>query len=131
MKAHTTRRSRSRPRLELLEDRTTPAVFTVTNTDDDGGGSLRQAITDANNNATVGNFVGVNPSGSAAVPNENAGVFVLTADGTRVGGPDPADRNVISGNGVRGLFANAPDVVIQGNYIGTNAAGTSAVPNFF
>src|SRR5437762_5582302 len=35
-------RSRRRLRLEALEDRLAPAVFTVTNTDDDGGGSLRQ-----------------------------------------------------------------------------------------
>jgi predicted outer membrane repeat protein len=34
-----------------LEDRTVPAVFTVTNTDDSGAGSLRQAMFDANANA--------------------------------------------------------------------------------
>ncbi|MGL6076340.1 MAG: choice-of-anchor Q domain-containing protein [Fimbriiglobus sp.] len=44
-KPMTTRRS-----LEFvqLEDRTTPAIFTVTNTNDTGAGSLRQAILDAN-----------------------------------------------------------------------------------
>jgi hypothetical protein len=35
-------------RLEWLEDRTVPATFTVTNLDDAGAGSLRQAILDAN-----------------------------------------------------------------------------------
>src|SRR5690349_24377722 len=34
--------------LERLEDRTAPAVFTVTGTADTGAGSLRQAILDAN-----------------------------------------------------------------------------------
>ena len=29
------------------------------------------------------------------------------------------------------IFANSPDTTIQGNYIGVNAAGTAAVPNFF
>ncbi|HZY83244.1 MAG TPA: hypothetical protein VFE78_00320 [Gemmataceae bacterium] len=37
-----------RPRLEVLEGRLAPAVFTVSNTNDGGSGSLRQAILDAN-----------------------------------------------------------------------------------
>src|SRR5262245_55896196 len=50
-------RPRCRPRLEVLEGRLAPAVFTVTSTDDNGGtnpnpgdnsGTLRQAIVDAN-----------------------------------------------------------------------------------
>src|SRR5262245_8200494 len=48
--SHLTRRRRAgfRPRLETLEDRTAPAVFTVTNTADSGPGSLRQAVLAAN-----------------------------------------------------------------------------------
>src|SRR5262245_50386468 len=42
------RRRAFRPRVEGLEDRTAPAVFSVTTTADDGPGSLRQAIDDAN-----------------------------------------------------------------------------------
>src|SRR5262245_53083579 len=41
-------RRHSRLRVESLEDRSVPAVFTVTTTDESGPGSLRQAITDAN-----------------------------------------------------------------------------------
>src|SRR5262249_23631668 len=37
-----------RPGLEVLEDRTVPTTFTVTNLANDGLGSLRQAIDDSN-----------------------------------------------------------------------------------
>jgi parallel beta-helix repeat protein len=40
-----------KPILERLEDRTLPSLFTVLNTNDSGSGSLRQAITDANNSS--------------------------------------------------------------------------------
>src|SRR5262245_59449827 len=52
-------RLRTRPLLEVLEDRAVPATFTVLDTDDNGGvdpavgagtGTLRQAIIDANAN---------------------------------------------------------------------------------
>src|SRR5262249_43311555 len=47
------RRSRFLPRLEQFEDRFAPAVFTVTNTDDGGPGSLRQAMMDAESTANA------------------------------------------------------------------------------
>jgi hypothetical protein len=43
---------RQRPRLEVLEDRTLLSTYLVTNTGDAGTGTLRQAIIDANANAT-------------------------------------------------------------------------------
>jgi hypothetical protein len=51
------RRPLFRPRLERLEDKLAPAVFTVTNTFDVGPGSLRQAILDANANQALDNIV--------------------------------------------------------------------------
>src|SRR6266851_10414559 len=51
--AKDSRKSRRRTlHLEQLEDRTVPSTFTVTNTNDSGAGSLRQAILDANTSAT-------------------------------------------------------------------------------
>ena len=44
-------RRSARPRLEDLEERVVPATYVVTNTQDSGAGSLRQAVLNANANA--------------------------------------------------------------------------------
>jgi hypothetical protein len=84
-----------------------------------------------------GNYIGLNPAGTAAVPN-GVGVQIQSASGARIGSDQPGARNVISGNttaGVRVVLTTAvplpPDAFhrIQGNFIGTNPAGTAAVPN--
>jgi hypothetical protein len=50
--------------------------------------------------------------------------------GKRSGGTAPADRNTISGNAFHGVFIDGSDGnFVQGNYIGTNAAGTAIIPN--
>src|SRR5438093_13735176 len=48
------RRASARLRLHDLEARCVPATFTVTIPDDDGAGSFRQALVDANATANVG-----------------------------------------------------------------------------
>src|SRR5438132_864793 len=48
MNARKNQRRTSRPRLEMLESRLAPATFTVTNANNSGSGSLRQAVLDAN-----------------------------------------------------------------------------------
>ncbi len=53
----TRRPSRVRLALEALEDRCTPANFSVANFNDGGGGSLRQAILDANTTAVADTIV--------------------------------------------------------------------------
>ncbi len=47
----------NRPRLELLEDRLVPTMFTVLNTSDSGANSLRDAITQANADSSPGTDV--------------------------------------------------------------------------
>jgi len=84
-------------------------------------------------NIVQGNLVGTNAAGTAAIPNDFNGVTLrVGATNNLVGGDTPAERNVISGNGVNGVdFIEAATAinVISGNYIGTNAAGTAAIPN--
>ncbi|MCC7493477.1 MAG: DUF11 domain-containing protein [Fimbriimonadaceae bacterium] len=74
-----------------------------------------------------GNFVGTDASGTLAVPNAEIGVVCST--GTHLGGSLTGQGNLISGNGSNGVHLSGPDCVIQGNRIGTNAAGDLAIPN--
>lgn len=74
-----------------------------------------------------GNFIGINAAGSAASPN---GTGIQTSTGYfTIGGTSAGERNVISGNTGDGLFLNGCNCTIQGNFIGTNAAGNGKVPN--
>src|SRR5690606_10377822 len=82
-----------------------------------------------------GNYIGVSPDGASPLGNGAIGVYIDGATNTLVGGATPAARNVISGNGIDGItiigdpIFVASGTVIQGNYIGLNATGTSAIGN--
>src|SRR5450755_3265307 len=74
-------------------------------------------------NHVVGNFLGVDPAGNTA----SNGSIAIQAGGNVVGGTAPADRNLIAGNSEFIDLAFAPFTIIQGNYLGLNAAGTVAL----
>jgi hypothetical protein len=89
-------------------------------------------------NLIQGNLIGTDRTGMAALGN-GVGALVSGA-GNQIGGTSAAARNVISGNappssfevGGTGLLftgIGATANLIQGNYIGTNAAGAAAVAN--
>ena len=85
-----------------------------------------------NGNVASGNFIGTNATGTAAIPNAAGVVVQLQAANNTIGGPQAAERNVISGNSQMGVqFVNAGTTGnrVLGNFIGTNATGTGAVPN--
>jgi len=70
----------------------------------------------------TGNFIGTDPTGTFAVPNSN-GVEVSSWNNSVTG-------NLISGNHNNGITIDtAKDIDVTGNSIGTNAAGTAAIPN--
>jgi len=77
--------------------------------------------------------IGTNPAGTAALPNSGYGVYLYACNSAVVGGTKPLERNLISGNGSYGLYAAscASGPRLQGNLIGTNLAGTDAVPNSY
>lgn len=84
-------------------------------------------------NVTItGNFIGTNATGSAESTTTSTGFGIRLNGGNnhKVGGPNPADRNLISGNRQGGIFVglNASDgLLVQGNYIGSDASGTAQV----
>src|SRR6185436_15879122 len=83
-----------------------------------------------------GNYIGTKADGAAALPN-TYGITATQATGSTIGGAVPEARNVISGNALTGIsigFLNNGQVggtgtTIEGNYIGTNPAGTGALGN--
>ena len=78
-----------------------------------------------------GNYIGIDPTGTVARPNTGHGVLVQSAN-NRIGGVTAAARNVISGNQGTGVVlqnSTATNNLVQGNYIGTNGSGTSAIAN--
>src|SRR5581483_1113507 len=87
-----------------------------------------------NSNIVTGNYIGVNPAGTAAIPNAYAGVFIFGgAQSNTIGGSGGA-RNVISGNGNQGIGisgSNTNNNSVKGNYIGLNSAGTIAISNTY
>ncbi len=82
-------------------------------------------------NVIEGNFIGTNAAGATGLGNTYDGVEISqSGTGNIVGGTVVGASNVIAGNAGDGLFIYAtPGVVVQGNYIGTNAAGKAGLGN--
>jgi CSLREA domain-containing protein len=97
---------------------------------DDGRGLAGAAIDvrGASGVTIAGNFLGTDVAGRSALPNR---VGVLVNGGATIGGPAPADRNLISGNRGAGLVFGASSAgnTVLGNYIGTLADASAPLPN--
>ena len=103
-------------------------------------------IRDSSSVAILGNLIGTDAAGTEARPNVFAGIVVglgfETSADIRIGGTLAGEGNVISGNGdpaaagsgfgIMTTSGSTPVVrTIQGNRLGTNAAGTAPLPNQF
>ena len=81
-----------------------------------------------------GNLVGPDATGGAGLAGATQeGIIVAgsTSD-TIVGGTTPAERNVVSGNGVNGIRVETGSgigVAIEGNFVGIDVTGTAALGN--
>jgi hypothetical protein len=72
----------------------------------------------------LGNYIGTNAAGDAALPNGGAGIVVNSSEKARVGGGEAAARNVLSGNlGAGVLFSvSTMNNSILGNSIRDNGS---------
>jgi uncharacterized repeat protein (TIGR01451 family) len=93
------------------------------------GTGISLSATDGGNHV-AGNFIGVDPTGLiASTLNSNSYGIQFMGPNNVIGGTNPADRNVISGNHFDGLVvtgASATNNLIEGNYVGLKADGNSA-----
>ena len=85
-------------------------------------------------NLVEGNYIGTDITGTNAVPNTFAGIYLpFGTAGNVIGGTVAGARNVISGNYYGVYLANPATSgnVVEGNYIGTSPDGTHAVGSAF
>lgn len=78
-----------------------------------------------------GNLIGTDPTGtstSSGYMNITGILLQASADNTRIGGADPSQRNLISGNDL-GINIESKRNEVWGNYIGTNITGDAALSN--
>ncbi len=92
--------------------------------------SLSGIQINSTNDLIVGNWIGVDATGTLDRGNTVDGI-TISANNNTIGTSAAADRNVSSGNDDEGVDVDpgVTGIVIQGNYIGTNAMGTAVVPN--
>jgi uncharacterized protein (TIGR03437 family) len=81
----------------------------------------------------TGNLIGTDITGTTPMGNQGPGIFVFQSPNNRIGGNDPGERNVVSGNlsveGITIMGSGSAGNSVLGNYIGIDASGTKALSN--
>lgn len=82
-------------------------------------------------NSFKGNYIGVDVTGSVAIPNYRGFLFnSFNNNNNIIGGTTAGSRNIISGNTADGInISNGTGNQIIGNYVGTDVLGTTAIAN--
>lgn len=94
-------------------------------------------LSSADNNTITGCYIGANAAGTADAGNTGNGVTITDSANNRIGGPNAADRNVISGNGSTTVLSHGIQISgslstgnrVQRNLIGIGANGTAQIGN--
>jgi parallel beta-helix repeat protein len=84
-------------------------------------------------NQVLGNRIGTDISGDSDLPNYHGVMISTGSTGNQIGSAASGGGNLISGNEYAGIWMEhlgTPGNTIAGNKIGTNLAGTGAVPNY-
>ena len=94
--------------------------------DGDSAGGVVLFGAAATGNRILGNYIGTDFNGTAALGNDGDGIRVINADNNTIGGTSTGARNVISGNNDDGIkLDNADGNVVLGNWIGQGATGAA------
>jgi hypothetical protein len=101
-----------------------------------GNNSNGVFIDGADGNVVQGNLIGTDVSGTTDLGNAQNGVKIFASFSNTIGGTEAGAGNVISGNNSNGVWIDhatlsdpSPSNLVQGNYIGTDVTGTSALGN--
>jgi len=93
-------------------------------------GSDGISIGEANDVRIYGNIAGLNAAGDSILGNGFAGIAISAGTNILVGSLTGTGRNIVSGNSFGGIFSGfGTGNIIEGNRVGTNAAGTAAMGN--
>ncbi len=97
------------------------------------GNGVSLTGTNTDSNAVVNDLIGLAAGGKVALGNGGDGVLISGQSSSNfIGYASSGYNNVISGNKTWGVYISDPNTdnnTVENNYIGTNAAGTAAVPN--
>ncbi|WP_281271815.1 GEVED domain-containing protein [Leucothrix pacifica] len=88
-------------------------------------------ITNSGGTTVKGNYIGVDTSGMSSLGNSLHGIYIQNAADVEIGGSAVNDRNVISANGVIGVFVvgAVSDALIENNVVGLLSDADSPAGN--
>jgi RHS repeat-associated protein len=99
------------------------------------GNGIRMSPSTTTHNSVLGNFIGLDRTGTLKRGNGANGIYLLDTQANIIGGINPGARNVISGNALSGIYLQTLGIAsrgyhtVLGNFIGTDFTGTLAVAN--
>jgi hypothetical protein len=89
-------------------------------------------LTTSGGNLVRGCVLGTDLLSDTGIGNSVDGILIGNSAGNTIGGADAASRNILSGNGAAGIGIGGPGStgnLIEGNFIGTDTTGMSALSN--
>jgi CSLREA domain-containing protein len=88
------------------------------------------AVNDGDQNTVIGNYIGTDPTGMIDLGNGFDGISFNVRANDLIGGANPGEGNLISGNDSDGIsVGNSNTLQILGNLIGTQADGITPLGN--